>query len=127
MLSVGGIIDSGLFAVFAGALWGDVERHVGSDLVFRFFSLQLPGDGRCCVHGQTFANLVGGAIYHVMSRGNSREGIFDDERDDTRLRDGLAQTVTRYGGELLTFVIMPNHVHLFLRTPQPNIRRTGLG
>ncbi len=58
-----------------------------------------------------------------MSRGNAREGIFDDERDDARLRDGLAQTVTRYGWELLKFVFMPNHVHLFLRTPQPNLSR----
>ncbi len=36
-----------------------------------------------------------------MSRGNAREGIFDDDRDDARLRDGLAQTVTRYDWELL--------------------------
>ena len=64
-----------------------------------------------------------GAIYHVMSRGNARQGIFDDERDYERLRDGLAQTVARYGWELLTFVFMPNHVHLFLRTPQPNLSR----
>ena len=46
--------------------------------------------------------------------------IFDDERDDARLRDGLAQTVTRYGWELLMFVFMSNHLHLFLRTPQPS-------
>ncbi len=51
--------------------------------------------------------------------GNTTE-IFDDERDDARLRDGLAQTVTRYGWELLMFVSMSNHLHLFLRTPQPS-------
>ena len=35
--------------------------------------------------------------------------------------EGLAQAVDRCGWELLTFVLMPNHLHLFLRTPQPNL------
>ena len=64
-----------------------------------------------------------GAIYHVMSRGNARQAIFDGEGDYERLRDGLALTVGRYGWEVLTFVFMPNHLHLFLRTPQPNLSR----
>jgi hypothetical protein len=59
-------------------------------------------------------NEFAGAIYHVMSRGDTREGIFDEKRDDARLRDGLAQTVTQYGWEPLTFIFMTNHVHLFL-------------
>jgi REP element-mobilizing transposase RayT len=62
-------------------------------------------------------------IYHVMSRGNARQRIVDDEGDCARLRDGVAQTVTRYGWELLAFVFMPNHIHLFLRTPEPNLSR----
>ena len=62
-----------------------------------------------------------GAIYHVMSRGNARQQIFQDQRDYQRLVDGLAQTVERCGWELLSFVLMPNHLHLFLRTPQPNL------
>ena len=64
-----------------------------------------------------------GAIYHVMSRGNARQKIFCDGRDYTRLCKGLRETVERYGWELLTFVFMPNHVHLFLRTPQANLSR----
>jgi len=51
-----------------------------------------------------------GAIYHVMSRGNARQAIFDGEGEYERLRDGLAQTVGRYGWEVLTFVFMPNPV-----------------
>jgi hypothetical protein len=30
-----------------------------------------------------------GAIYHVMSRGNARQAIFEGEGDYERLRDGL--------------------------------------
>ena len=64
-----------------------------------------------------------GAIYHVMCRGNVRQRIFHDEADHQRLIDGLAQTVGRFGWDLFSFVLMPNHVHLFFRTPQPNLSR----
>jgi REP element-mobilizing transposase RayT len=58
-----------------------------------------------------------------MARGNARQRIFLDERDYQRMRDGLAQAVARCGWEVLSFVMMPNHLHLFLRTPRPNLSR----
>jgi putative transposase len=64
-----------------------------------------------------------GAIYHVMCRGNARQRIFHDEADHQRLVDGLALTVSRFGWELFSFVLMPNHFHLFLRTPPPSLSR----
>jgi putative transposase len=64
-----------------------------------------------------------GAIYHVMSRGNARQAIFRDDVDRQGLLDGLEDTVTRYGWEVFSFVFMPNHIHLFFRTPQPNLSR----
>ena len=64
-----------------------------------------------------------GAIHHVMSRGNLRRSVFEDERDYQRLLEGLEQTVSRFGWDLLRFVLMPNHFHLFLRTPEPNLSR----
>ena len=64
-----------------------------------------------------------GAIYHVMSRGNARQTVFRDETDYQRLLDGLAVVVSRLGWDLLSFVLMPNHFHLLVRTPQPNLSR----
>jgi REP element-mobilizing transposase RayT len=64
-----------------------------------------------------------GAIYHVMSRGNARQAIFRDDIDRQRLLDDLEVTVFRYGWELFSFVFMPNHFHLFFRTPRPNLSR----
>ena len=64
-----------------------------------------------------------GAIYHVMSRGNARQKIFLDDRDYARFFEGLSRTVQRCDWRLLSFVCMPNHVHLFLRTPEPNLSR----
>lgn len=62
-----------------------------------------------------------GAIYHVMARGNGRQKIVRDDADRRRLIDGLQQTVVRHGWELLSYVIMGNHLHLLLKTLRPNL------
>ena len=64
-----------------------------------------------------------GAIYHVMARGNAGQVICTEPDDYHRLREGLAQTVGRYGWETAAFALMPNHLHLLIRTPQPNLSR----
>ncbi|MGC8638624.1 MAG: transposase [Isosphaeraceae bacterium] len=64
-----------------------------------------------------------GAIYHVMSRGNARRAIFHDAGDYQQLIDGLATVVTRLEWDLISFVLMPNHLHLLVRTPRPNLSR----
>ena len=64
-----------------------------------------------------------GAIYHAMSRGNARQKIFRDERDYGRFFEGLEATVDKFRFEVFGFVCMPNHIHLFFRTPEPNLSR----
>jgi len=64
-----------------------------------------------------------GAIYHVMTRGNARQDIVHDDDDRRRLLDDLERAVTRRGWRLLCFVLMSNHLHLLLQTPQPNLAR----
>jgi len=96
---------------------------MGSDLVFRFPLYNSSAIVYVWVMARPLRIEFAGAIYHVMSRGNARQAIFDGEGDYERLRDGLAQTVGRYGWEVLAFVFMPNHVHVFLRTPEPNLSR----
>ena len=64
-----------------------------------------------------------GATYHAMPRGNVRQRVFRDERDYGRFLDGLEATVDKFGFEIFSFVCLPNHVHLFFRTPEPNLSR----
>ena len=64
-----------------------------------------------------------GAIYHVMSRGNARQTVFRDDSDYQRLIKGLETVVGRLQWDLLCFVLMPNHFHLLVRTPRPNLSR----
>ena len=58
-----------------------------------------------------------------MSRGNGRQKIFRDERDYGRFLEGLEATVDKFGFEIFSFVCMPNHTHLFFRTPEPNLSK----
>ena len=62
-----------------------------------------------------------GAIYHAMSGGNARQAIFQDDADRKKRLEYLEDSVIRCGWEMFAFVFMPNHLHLFLRTPRPNL------
>jgi len=62
-----------------------------------------------------------GAHYHVMSRGNERRRIVRDDADREKRLDWLRRTVETYGWRLHAFVLMNNHDHLFVETPQANL------
>jgi putative transposase len=62
-----------------------------------------------------------GALYHVISRGNERKPIARDELDRQKRLEWLKRTVESYGWRLHAFVLMRNHEHLFLETPEPNV------
>ena len=61
------------------------------------------------------------AHYHVMSRGNERRGIVRDDADREKRLDWLRRTVETYDWRLHAFVLMNNHEHLFVQTPQANL------
>ncbi len=62
-----------------------------------------------------------GALYHVMSRGNERRAIVRDDVDRRKRLDWLRRTVETYGWRLHAFVLLNNHEHLFVETPEPNL------
>ena len=62
-----------------------------------------------------------GAHYHVMSRGNDRRPIARDDADREKWIDWLRRAVETYGWRLHAFVLMGNHHHLFVETPEPNL------
>ena len=64
-----------------------------------------------------------GAIHHVMARGNGRQTIVRDDRDRQHWLDTLERITGLFRWELFAFVLMSNHFHLFLRTPEPNLSR----
>jgi REP element-mobilizing transposase RayT len=64
-----------------------------------------------------------GAVHHVTSRGNERRPIFFDDRDREAFLEFLGQAVKRFGWSLAAFVLMTNHFHLVIQTPEPNLSR----
>ena len=62
-----------------------------------------------------------GAIYHVMSRGNRKAPIFDDDADRDRFIETLATASDRYGTRVYEACQMTNHYHLLLATPRGNL------
>lgn len=62
-----------------------------------------------------------GAIYHVMNRGDRREPIFGDDTDRQCFVETLGEVCAKTGWQVHAYVLMPNHFHLVVETPQPNL------
>ena len=62
-----------------------------------------------------------GAVYHVMSRGNRQELIFLDTSDCISFLKTLDEVCERTGWCIHAYVLMGNHYHLLLETPEPNL------
>jgi REP element-mobilizing transposase RayT len=56
-----------------------------------------------------------------MSRGNGRRRIVKDDKDRARRMDLLRRTVETYGWHLHAWVLMNNHDHLYVETPEANL------
>lgn len=64
-----------------------------------------------------------GALHHVTSRGNNKADIFFDDDDRLIFLEFLAATVIRFGWRLYAWVLMTNHFHLEVETPEGNLSR----
>ena len=63
------------------------------------------------------------ALYHVTSRGNEQRPIFRSNCDREAFLRFLGEAVVRFGWSLTAWVLMTNHFHLALQTPEPNLSR----
>jgi len=62
-----------------------------------------------------------GALYHVMARGNRRERIFRDDDDRRFFLKTLAESCEKTGWSVHAWVLMGNHYHLAIQTPEANL------
>lgn len=61
------------------------------------------------------------AIYHIINRGNYRADIFASPGAAQAFETCLFEAVERFHWRLHAFVIMRNHFHLAVETPEPNL------
>lgn len=62
-----------------------------------------------------------GAVYHVTARGDQGEDIFVDDDDRRALLEVVAQALSRFDAEALSYCLMRNHYHFVLHTRQANL------
>jgi len=62
-----------------------------------------------------------GAVDHVMDRGGRREAIFKNDADRRRFLETLGEACVRTGWRVQALVLMSNHDHLMIETPQANL------
>ena len=62
-----------------------------------------------------------GAFYHVTCRGNARQAIVRDDRDRQAFLNRLGIALDTHHVALHAYVLMTNHFHLVVETPQANL------
>lgn len=64
-----------------------------------------------------------GAVYHVTSRGNERKNIFFSKTDYKKFLEYLAEAKNKLNINVHCYVLMSNHYHLILETPEANLSK----
>ncbi|WP_309387645.1 transposase [Cerasicoccus frondis] len=62
-----------------------------------------------------------GARYHVINRGNYRQDLFTTHKTGAAFEKTLFEACGRFGWQVHAYVLMSNHYHLALETPEPNL------
>lgn len=63
------------------------------------------------------------ALHHVTARGNEQRPIFRSDVDRHVFLRLLGQAAERFGWSVTAFVLMTNHFHLVVQTPEANLSR----
>ena len=64
-----------------------------------------------------------GGRYHLTARGNDRQKIFHDDTDHFHFLELLGESAERFGLKVHAYVLMDNHYHLLVQTPEANLSR----
>ena len=64
-----------------------------------------------------------GALYHVTSRGDRCEAIYEDDADRERFLEVLGQVVEDFNWVVHAYCLMSNHYHLVIETPDANLAK----
>ena len=62
-----------------------------------------------------------GALYHVMNRGNYRRDLFESVGAAEAFLKVLFEAADKFGWKVHGYVLMVNHFHLALETPEPSL------
>jgi len=64
-----------------------------------------------------------GALYHVTSRGDRREAIYEDDADHEQFLEALGHVIGAFNWRCHAYCLMSNHYHLVIATPDGNLSK----
>jgi REP element-mobilizing transposase RayT len=64
-----------------------------------------------------------GALYHVTSRGNRQEAIYETDTDRASFLTVMSDVCERYNWVYHAYCLMDNHYHLLVETPEANLAK----
>ena len=62
-----------------------------------------------------------GAFYHVISRGERSENIFNGDSDRLKFLEKIGEAVVKFNLKIHCYALLGNHYHLLLETPEANL------
>ena len=62
-----------------------------------------------------------GALHHVINRGNYRRDLFESEGAGDAFLRTLFEAAGKFGWKIHAYVLMLNHFHLVVETPEPTL------
>jgi len=64
-----------------------------------------------------------GAIYHITSRGNAQQSIYQHDKDRYEFLSVLEKACNRYQWQVYAYCLMDNHYHLLIETIEPTLSK----
>jgi REP element-mobilizing transposase RayT len=64
-----------------------------------------------------------GALYHITSRGNRQENVYESDADREAFLSILSHVCDRYNWVCYAYCLMDNHYHLLIETPDANLSK----
>ena len=71
--------------------------------------------------GRHLREAPAGGYFHITTRGNRKQTVYDDDIDRGWFLSLLTNVVERYEWSLLAYCLMTNHYHLVVHTPKPTL------
>lgn len=66
---------------------------------------------------------LAGGLYHVTSRGDRRENIYENDEDREKWLDNLGNTCRRFNWRCHAYCLMDNHYHIVIETAEANLSK----
>ncbi len=99
----------------------DFRKKGSAHILWHLRVDRRPGTLLVSAYASQAAPEYPGALYHLMSRGNRQDKIFLNDVDRQDFLKTLAEACQKTRWQVHAYCLMPNHYHLVVETPEPNL------